>query len=215
MAENTEQWQDALRQATEALERYSDTYAEYFDDLKKLTKGTKEYNDAQTNLRKNLKNSLIEFEKSVKIGTGTFDDSIKELERLEDALQHATNAEQRAALEKNKEMIASIARQKAMDEAFSQSIKKMSSATISTTGNFVKSIQNNASATELSTALFTGVIDVTGSAMGGAGQALSGLGQTSTMLNGKFKWLGLGVEALGEGLQFFGEAAAPLQAPPR
>lgn len=210
MTENTERFEEQVERMAEIFERYSDTYVEYFEDLKKLKKGTKEYNEAQDRLWKNLKRSLNDFEKQVRKGTASFDDHLKQLEKLDDAIENTTDAEIRKGLEANRAAIAEKARAQSLNENVKEATTKIAKTTISATGNFVKGLQSNASATELASGLFTSAIDVAGSATSAAGKVLTDLGAVGVMLPGPLKRLGGAALIAGGALQFFGEALSPL-----
>jgi len=169
---NTERMNERLEQLAEYFDRYGGAMADSFAELKNLTKGTKAYNDAQDRLWKKLKSGIDDLNKSVAKGTATIDEFQDQIDKLEDAIENVTDAEQKEALERTKGIIQERARQQALSEAVAKTTESLTKNTIEGTGKLVRGLQDHASATEISSNVLNAAIEFAGESIKSFGDLL-------------------------------------------
>jgi hypothetical protein len=107
------------------------------------------------------------------------DDAMEELSESTDAASAAENQAKKVVLQKMKADLAAEAATKALSEATRKATNEMVGRTIQGTGQFVKSLQADASGTALATELMVMGIDVAGTAAKGVGRTLNAFGDAA------------------------------------
>lgn len=199
---NVDEANERLGQFAEFLDRFGGASVDTFAELNKLKKGTEAYNKAQKELWNSLTNSLKRFDKQIQNGTATLEDYADHLEKLDDAIEHATDAAQKEALERDRAVIAEKARQKQLNDSSAQVSKALTSGAVKGSSKFVTSLQEGASATQVSSAMFSVAIDT-------ASESVKGIkGIASALLGGVAdRFLG---KATGAGVRKIVDASAEM-----
>ena len=159
-------------------------------------------------------NALGGFIKGVKGSFAALADVSDDLKILESVIEKTTDAEEKRLLgvrreELVKKSINSMLLGSAVD--FAGSLRKLAIGGIAnTTSSFVRGLQNNSSATELSSTLMNGAVDLTTGAITRTGEALSKAGEITSGFGGKAKWAGIAAQGLGMGLTAFADSANKL-----
>lgn len=156
-------------------------------------------------------NALGGLVKGIKGNFAGLADISTDLRVLDSVIEKTTDAEEKRVLgirreELVRKSINSMLLGSAVD--FAGSIRKLAITGIAdTTGKFVKGLQDNSSATSLSSTLMTGAVDIATGAVSQTGQALGKAGEVVSNFGGKAKFAGLAAQGLGMALTAFGETA--------
>jgi len=147
--------------------------------------------------------------KGVKGSFAALGDVKDDLRILDSVIEKTTDAEEKRLLGvKRDELVRKSINSTLLGSAvdFAGSIRKLAIGGIAnTTSSFVKGLQNNSSATELSSTLMTGAVDLATGAVGKTGEALGKAGEFVSGFGGKAKWAGLAAQGLGMVLSGFAE----------
>ena len=156
-------------------------------------------------------NALGGFIKGVKGSFAALGDVSNDLRILDSVIETTTDTVEKQKLSlKRDELVRKSINATLLGSAadFAGSIRKIAiSGIANTTSSFVKGLQDNSSATSLSSTLMTGAVDVATSAVGETGRALGKAGELVSGFGGKAKWAGLAAQGLGMALNGFAETA--------
>ena len=161
--------------------------------------------------------SLGKFTKGIKEGFSAVADFSADLQTLDTAIANATDSAKKSELETQRETMARRANTVAMQAAamdFTKAIgKNVIGGITSTAGKFVTGLQNNASATELSSTLMNSAVDMATGAASTAGQGISKMGDTALALGkpgSKLQIMGAAASLAGSALAGIAEGAGKL-----
>lgn len=161
--------------------------------------------------------SLGKFTKGIKEGFSAIADFSEDLQTLDKAIAEATDSAKKSELETQRETMARRASTVAMQAAaidFTKAIgKNVIGGITSTAGKFVTGLQNNASATDLSSTLMNSAVDMAAGAAGTAGQGIAKMGDTAMALGkpgSKLQIMGAAASLAGSALSGMAEGAGKL-----
>lgn len=174
--------QDELDKMHEALRMVSERFSITSDDLKKLTKGTKEYTTAQKAMTSNLSKDFDALGKKVKDGTSTIDDHKDALTKVNKALDVMEDSAEKTELSKKKRELESVVRNDALADSTAKLTTAFVTGAVKGVGEFVKGLQNGGSSTQLATSAMMLGVDAAESGLKSAGQAAQGLGSMLMVL---------------------------------
>ena len=175
--------------------------------LEKLTKSLKETSSASRVVEKLLKGQTSDY--------NSLQNSIKD---LEDQIEATKNAdEERLLREKRDELKSDQYRQNfnsAMANAtlgFARLTKEIGNAVASTTGGFVKGLQDTQSSFQLSSGLMSGAVDVANQGVQAAAAGIQGVGQIAAgSTKPALRGLGIAAQVAGVALGFLGNTTSRL-----
>jgi hypothetical protein len=149
--------------------------------------------------------------KGVKGSFAALGDVKDDLRILDSVIEKTTDAEEKRLLGvKREELVRKSINSTLLGSAvdFAGSIRKLAiGGIVNTTSSFVRGLQNNSSATDLSSTLMTGAVDIATGAVGKTGEALGKAGEFVSGFGGKAKYAGLAAQGLGMALTGFSETA--------
>lgn len=161
--------------------------------------------------------TLGKFTKSIKEGFGNITDFKDALDELDEQIKNTEDSFEKQELAASREAMARRASTVAMQAAaidFSKAIgKNVISGITATTGKFITGLQNNASATELSSTLMSGAVDMAAGSASAAGQGIAKMGDTAMALakpGSKLQILGAAASLAGSALSGMAEGAGKL-----
>lgn len=161
--------------------------------------------------------TLGKFQKGLKEGFTNLDNFKKELKNLDSVIDNLEDDFEKQELAVQRETIARRIATLTMQGAaidFSRTVSKVVIGGLaSSTGRFVKGLQGNASATELSSGLMTGAIDMMASTADAAGKGIEKVGETTASLakpGSKLQILGVTAGVLGSVFSSLSGAASKL-----
>jgi len=192
MADNNDDMMGASEDVIKALERLAAISSRYggtltksvkenVDVLNKLSKGTKEYREAQNKLVTDVKKQYRSLSDEVKQGVKSQQELKTAADELSYAIKHTTDASEKATLQQLKNEALRKAALMEFTDSLSSGLSKSIGTTTSGVSSFVKSLQSGASATELSAGLMNTAIDA---ASAGAHTMTAGVKAAGTALSG-------------------------------
>lgn len=198
---------DRTQQMNKYFNKTGKSVGDFMMDVDKTTKGLKLLGS----------DGIGKFARGLKQGFESVNETKEALQELDDVIKQTTVTADKADLEKKREILAArVAAESnkaiAADVAKSMS-KNLVSGVANTAGQFVRGLQGNASATELSTTLMTGAIDMATGAASSAGQGVSKMGDTAMALGkpgGKLAIVGAAASLAGSALSAMAEGAGKL-----
>lgn len=212
---------ETLKEARPELARFINTTR----DLNKyFNKTGKSVNDFLMDIDKTTKglkllggDGIGKFARGMKQGFEAVNETKEALEELDQIIKQTADSADKKALEEQRAALANrVAAESnkaiALDVAKSMT-KNLVNGAAATAGQFVKGLQGNASATELSTTLMTGAIDMAAGAASSAGQGVSKMGDTAMSLGkpgGKLAIVGAAASLAGSALSSMAEGAGKL-----
>ena len=161
--------------------------------------------------------TLGKFTRGLKEGFASLSNYTESVKELDTLIEQTSNASEKQALEMQRETMARRANTVAMQAAaidFTKAIgKNVIGGITSTAGKFVTGLQNNASATELSSTLMNSAVDMATGAASTAGQGISKMGDTALALGkpgSKLQIMGAAASLAGSALSGIAEGAGKL-----
>ena len=149
--------------------------------------------------------------KGIKGSFAALGDVKDDLRILDSVIEKTTDAEEKRLLGvKREELVRKSINSMLLGSAvdFAGSIRKLAIGGIaSTTSSFVKGLQNNSSATELSSTLMNGAVDLTTGAITKTGEVIGKAGEIASGFSGKTKYAGIAAQGLGMALSAIGDGA--------
>jgi flagellum-specific peptidoglycan hydrolase FlgJ len=180
MSKSTEEYIKSLEKAIAAQQRYGgqikDAIAKSISQMDLSRKGTKEYNEEQKKLVRNLKKEYRELSEEVKHGVKSQKDLRDMAGELTVAIKHVSNSQTKRELQEIQMSAAKKAAYMDFADGIRESSAKTTSALTAGSSKFVRSLQANASSTELSASLLNTSVDVTASGLKVVGSGLSAFG---------------------------------------
>ena len=161
--------------------------------------------------------TLGKFTRGIKEGFTNVNNLKESLDALDDQIQSTENAFEKQELEASREAMARRASTLAMQAAaldFTKALgKNVVGGITATTGKFITGLQNNASATELSSTLMSGAVDMAAGSASAAGQGIAKMGDTAMALGkpgSKLQIMGAAASLAGSALSGLAEGAGKL-----
>lgn len=189
------------------FERGEKTFQQQINEVDKYTKSMKMLGG----------DTLGKFTKGIKEGFSNLNNFKESLDALDDAIKEAASDSDKLALEIEREKMARRASTVSMQAAaldFTKALgKNVVGGIASTAGKFVTGLQNNASATELSSTLMSGAVDMAAGAASAAGQGIAKMGDTAMALGkpgSKLQIMGAAASLAGSALSGLAEGAGKL-----
>lgn len=198
---------DRTQQLNKYFNKTGKSVNDFFMDIDKTTKGLKLLD----------KDGIGKFARGMKQGFESINKTKEVLDELDEVIRAEKDESVKLTLEKKRETLAakvSAETNKAIAADVAKAMtKNLVNGVASTAGQFVKGLQGNASATELSTSLMTGAIDMAAGAASSAGQGVSKMGDTAMALGkpgGKLAIVGAAASLAGSALSAMAEGAGKL-----
>jgi hypothetical protein len=160
---------------------------------------------------------LGKFSKGLKSGFQDISKFQASLDALDEAIENTTDSSHKLVLEKQRETaaakLATVAYKGAAADMAMAVGKNAVGAITNGAGKFVKDLQNNASATEISSNLMTSAVDLAAGSAGGLGKGISAAGDAAATLGkpgGKMQMLGVAAGLAGGALSAMASGAGAL-----
>lgn len=198
---------DRTQQLNKYFNKTGKSVNDFFMDIDKTTKGLKLLGG----------DGIGKFARGLKQGFESINQTKEALDEFDAVIKAEKDESIKLTLEKKRETLAAkVAAETnkaiAADVAKAMS-KNLVNGVANTAGSFVKGLQGNASATELSTTLMTGAIDMATGAASTAGQGISKMGDTALALGkpgSKLQIMGAAASLAGSALSAMSEGAGKL-----
>ena len=198
---------EELERAREELVKLLDRFPGLGQQLSDLGKAAK----AGSN---DFKKSIQQLNKDVEKGRATYRDQVRMMEQLSDAIDDlgdtAEDNAKKSILVQQREEVARNASNQRIQEASMSFGKKLYEGSTKLTGELVRSLQDGASGTAISTALLNGAIDAITGTLGGLGGVIKDVSGGLIAAGGKNVWasaIGTIGYTIGAGLEISGELA--------
>jgi hypothetical protein len=159
-----ERWGTNTEEASEIYKKSNKSAQQFQKEVDNLTKASKKQTASYSDMKKKMQE---------------LDDAMEDLSESTDAASAAENQAKKVVLQKMKADLAAEAATKALSEATRKATSEMVGRTVQGTGQFVKSLQNDATGTALATELMVMGIDVAGVAAKGVGKTLNAFGDAA------------------------------------
>lgn len=170
-----------------------------------------------TNSIKLLNGGFPGFVKGIKDGRTKIEEFKVGLKELDDEIENTKDGSRKQQLEAERARMALKIFGASVDSAtieFTRALtKNVIGGVTDTTGKFVRGLQDNASATSLSTGIMNGAVDLASGAVSAAGSGISQVGNAAATLGkpgGKLQILGVAAGLAGSAITAMGESAGKL-----
>lgn len=198
----------------EELERAREELVKLLDRFPGLGQQLTDLGKAARAGSNDFKKSIQQLNKDVEKGRATYRDQIREMERLNDAIDDlgdttADNAKKSVLIQQREELARNASNQR-IQEASMAFGRKLYEGSTKLTGDLVRSMQDGASGTQISTTLLNSAIDAITGTLGGFGAVLKDLSGGLLQAGGK-NWIsgviGTAGYLFGAGLEISAEVA--------
>jgi hypothetical protein len=220
-SDDAERLKQVLKEQEELMKALNKQYKFSLEFAMKNAMSKRHEKDVIDQFTKSMKllsgDTLGKFTKGIKEGFASVSDFSEDIRTLDTAISKATDAAEKSALETQRETMARKASSVAMTAAaldFTKALgKNVIGGLAATTGKFVTGLQSNASATELSSTLMSGAVDMMSGTATAAGQGMSKMGDTAMSLakpGSKLQLMGAAASLAGSALGGLAEGAGKL-----
>ena len=208
---------EALADAIARSSKTQDEKKEAELEAKKIAKTA----EALEKLTKSLKDTSSAgkvFERWMKGQSAEYNSLQQSIQNLEDQINDTTNAGQQQQLIKTRNELQTTQRIQNLNAAienaslgFARMTKEVGNSVASTTGGFVKGLQDSQSGFQLSSGLLSGAVDVANQGVQAAAGGLQGIGQIAAgSTKPALRGLGVAAQFAGMGLSMIGNQASRL-----